>query len=178
MQIQEGNPREHAWNSEAEIGKMLGALIEMTGAKSFIEVGVFKGYTSADIINSMPKGSYFVGIDIEDLREQENTKVYNKANTRGVVADFIIGSSLTDLKQFNGHEFDIAFVDSAHHWAHILPEFKQVEPIVKKGGLIIYHDSLHIKDVARLMNYAKFYGYNKVDLNTPEGRGLTILQRK
>jgi caffeoyl-CoA O-methyltransferase len=176
MQTQEAI--EHPWNSELEVGEFIASLIKMTGARSVIEVGVFMGYTSAEIIDSMPKGSYFVGVDIEDLRVDENIACYEQANKRGVVTEFVLGSSLTELPKFKGNGFDIAFIDSAHHWQHILPEFKQVEPIVKPGGLLIYHDSLHIDDVARLMNYAKSYGYNKIDLNTPESRGLTILQRK
>jgi predicted O-methyltransferase YrrM len=169
--------KEHEWNSEPEVGKLLAALIDCSKAISVIEVGVFMGYTSRAMIEALPKGSHFVGIDIEDLRTEENKAVYEKANKRGVVCEFVLGDSKQELKQFAGHGFDLIFVDSYHYWGHILPEFKEVEKAIKRGGIIAYHDSIHIEDVARLMKYAASFGYNKVDINTPEGRGLTLLQK-
>ena len=60
------------WNSEKEVASFLGELIKLTKAKTVLEVGVFRGNTSIQIINALPKGGYYVGIDIEDLVNQEN----------------------------------------------------------------------------------------------------------
>ena len=73
--------------------------------------------------------------------------------------------------------FDFIFVDGDHSWKNILPEFKEVERVIAKGGVIAYHDSIHLPDVKELMKYAAHYKYNVVTLNTSEGRGLSILQR-
>jgi predicted O-methyltransferase YrrM len=168
---------DNEWNSEPQVGKFIASLIDCSKARSVIEVGVFMGYTSRAMIEALPKGSHFVGIDIEDLRTEENKAFYEAAAKRGVVCEFIKGDSKQVLKQFDKHGFDIAFIDSAHYWQHILPEFKVAEKVIKKGGIIAYHDSIHIEDVAKLMKYAASFGYNKVDINTPEGRGLTLLQK-
>lgn len=163
----------HEWNSEDETGEFIGSLIKMTKAKTVLEVGVFEGETSKHIISAMPKGSWFVGIDIEDLRTDK--KIFN---AKGKAIDFILGDSKEVLKTLKKKYFDVIFVDSAHHWEHILPEFKIVEELISDTGVIVYHDSIHIYDVSELMKYAKLYGYNVITLNTTEDRGLTLLKKK
>jgi hypothetical protein len=49
--------------------------------------------------------------------------------------------------------------------------------VLAKGGILAYHDTIHIEDVKKLMQYAAHYKYNVITLNTSEGRGLSILQR-
>jgi predicted O-methyltransferase YrrM len=124
----------------------------------------------------MPKGSWFVGVDIEDYRSEQNKKKF--APVKGKAIDFILGDSKKVLKTLQKKYFDVIFVDSAHHWEHILPEFKIVEDLISDNGVIVYHDTIHIHDVSELMKYAKLYGYNVVTLNTTEDRGLSLLRKK
>lgn len=163
----------HVWNSEDEVGRFIASLIKMNKAKTVLEVGVFEGETSKHIINAMPKGGYYCGIDVEDFRTDK--KVFER---KGVAIDFVLEDSKEALLSLNNNYFDVVFVDSAHHWEHILPEFKLVEKVVAESGVIIYHDSIHIPDVSRLMEYAKHYGYNVVTLNTTGDRGLSLLRKK
>ena len=165
------------WNSEIEVGETLASLIRLTKAKTVLEVGVFQGATSKQLIQALPQGGYFVGIDIEDYRTIEAEKAFDNANKKGKVADFVKESSLSALKKLPTKHFDLIFVDSMHHWEHILPEFKLIEPLLADGGLLCYHDSIHIADVKDLMTYAFSFGYNLLNLNTPFDRGLAILKR-
>ncbi len=164
----------HEWNSEPEVGETLAALIKMSKAKCVLEVGTFEGETSCNIIEALPKGGYFVSVDIEDYRTEKAKKAFA---TKGKACDFILGSSHDVLKTLNKKYFDLIFVDAAHHWEHIIPEFKLVEGLVSRGGVIVYHDSIHIEDVQRLMKYAQSYNYNVVTLNTTDERGLSLLQK-
>jgi predicted O-methyltransferase YrrM len=75
----------HKWNTEIEVAQFMASLIKMTNAKSVLECGTFQGYTSATFIKSLQKGSYFVSIDIEDHRLEENKAVFEQAAKRGVV---------------------------------------------------------------------------------------------
>jgi predicted O-methyltransferase YrrM len=145
----------------------------MIQPKRALEIGVFQGETSLEIIKNMPADSYFAGIDIEDFRTSK--WIANK----GCVADFVKGSSTeaSTYKDFTD-KFDFIFVDSMHHWQHILPEWKIVEKWIAKGGVIAYHDTDHIEDVARLMEYIEHFGYNILKLRTPGNRGLTIITKK
>jgi predicted O-methyltransferase YrrM len=160
----------HGWNSEPDVCEFIGALIKMQGAKAVLEIGVFEGETSLKMIEALPQGGYYAGIDINDHRK-------HNLERSGVAVDFILGESIKVIKGMPREHFDFIFVDGDHSWANILPEFKEIERVIAKGGVIAYHDTLHIPDVAELMRYVNHYKYNVVTLNTSEGRGLSILQR-
>ena len=160
----------HYWNSEVDVCQYIGSLINMIQAKAVLEIGVFEGETSIKMIEALKAGGYYAGLDINDYRK-------HKLQKDGVAVDFKLGESIALLKGFPANHFDFIFVDGDHSWANILPEFKEVERVLAKGGILAYHDSIHIEDVKKLMQYAAHYKYNVITLNTSEGRGLSILQR-
>ena len=160
----------HGWNSEADVCQFIGSLIKMNGYKNVLEIGVFEGETSVKMIEALPIGGKYTGIDINDYRKLD----FNKA---GKGWNFILGESIKVLANMPEHHFDFIFVDGDHSWENILPEFKEIERVIKPGGVIAYHDSIHIADVKKLIEYAHHYKYNTITLNTSEGRGLSIIQR-
>ena len=160
----------HEWNSEVDVCEFIGSLIKMHGAKAVLEIGVFEGETSVKMIQALSIGGYYAGIDVSDYRKHNLE--------RGCVAvDFILSDSISALKTFPESHFDFVFVDGDHSYTNILPELKEIERVIAKGGIIAYHDTLHIHDVSELMRYVKQDNYNVVTLNTSEGRGLSILQK-
>ena len=160
----------HDWNSEVDVCQYIGSLINMIQAKTVLEIGVFEGETSIKMIDALKTGGYYAGLDINDYRK-------HKLEKPGVAVDFKLGESIGLLKGFPANHFDFIFVDGDHSWENILPEFKEVERVLASGGILAYHDSIHIEDVKKLMQYAAHYKYNVITLNTSEGRGLSILQR-
>jgi caffeoyl-CoA O-methyltransferase len=164
----------HDWNSEDEVGKFLASLVRMSKYKTILEIGVFEGETTQHLIKALPKGGQYVGIDINDYRT-DATKLYMAEGGKSI--DFILGNSHDELKNLPTAHFDLIFVDGDHSWASILPEFKLVEKLVARGGVIAYHDTIHLEDPKRLVDYAAFYKYNTTTLNTPEGRGISLISK-
>ena len=164
----------HDWNSEDEVGKFLGSLVRMSKYKTILEIGVFEGETTQHLIKALPKGGQYVGIDINDYRTPA-TKLYMAEGGKAI--DFILGNSHNELSKLPSNHFDLIFVDGDHSWASILPEFKLVEKLVSRGGVIAYHDTIHLQDPKRIVEYAKFYNYNTTTLNTPEGRGISLISK-
>ena len=160
----------HDWNSEIDVCQFIGSLIKMNGYKNVLEIGVFEGETSVKMIEALPIGGKYTGIDINDYRKLD----FNKA---GKGWNFILGESIKVLANMPEHHFDFIFVDGDHSWENILPEFKEIERVIKPGGVIAYHDTIHIADVKKLIEYAHHYKYNTITLNTSEGRGLSLIQR-
>jgi predicted O-methyltransferase YrrM len=160
----------HDWNSEIDVCQFIGSLIKMNGYKNVLEIGVFEGETSVKMIEALPIGGKYTGIDINDYRKLD----FNKA---GKGWNFILGESIKVLANMPEDHFDFIFVDGDHSWENILPEFKEIERVIKPGGVIAYHDTIHIADVKKLIEYANHYKYNTVTLNTSEGRGLSLIQR-
>ena len=164
----------HDWNSEDECGAFLASLMKMAKYVSVLEIGVFEGETSQHLIKALPKGGQYVGIDINDYRT-DATKLYMSDGTKAI--DFILGNSLDELGSLPKNHFDLIFVDADHSWNAILPEFKLVEKLVARGGVIVYHDTIHLDGPRKLVEYAAHFGYKNVTLNTTEGRGISILHR-
>ena len=164
----------HDWNSEDECGLFMASMIKMAKYMTVLEIGVFEGETSQHLINALPKGGQYVGIDINDYRT-DLTKA--TMSTGGKSIDFILGNSLDELGKLPRNHFDLIFVDADHSWAAILPEFKLVEGLVSRGGVIVYHDTIHLEGPKKLVEYAAHFNYKNVTLNTTEGRGLSILHR-
>ena len=164
----------HDWNSENECGLFMASMIKMSKYMTVLEIGVFEGETSQHLINALPKGGQYVGIDINDYRT-ELTKA--AMTTGGKSIDFILGNSLSELDKLPKNHFDLIFVDGDHSYDHVLPEFKLVEKLVSRGGVIVYHDTIHLDGPRKLVEYAAHFKYNNITLNTTEGRGLSILHR-
>jgi predicted O-methyltransferase YrrM len=160
----------HDWNSEIDVCQFIGSLIKMNGYKNVLEIGVFEGETSVKMIEALPIGGKYTGIDINDYRKLD----FNKA---GKGWNLILGESIKVLANMPEHHFDFIFVDGDHSWENILPEFKEIERVIKPGGVIAYHDTIHIADVKKLIEYVNHYKYNTITLNTSEGRGLSLIQR-
>ena len=155
----------HPWTSEPQVASLITALIDIHECTNVLEVGVFKGATALAMLWD---GVNYTGIDIEDHRHD-----IVKQEMKG--HKFILGNSLDVLKTLPKQHFDLIFIDSLHEYDHIMQEFKLCERIIKKGGLILFHDSIGIEDVKRIINYIKgFKHFEVVTLRTPyiEGRGF------
>jgi predicted O-methyltransferase YrrM len=162
---------EHSWNSEPEVGELIKALINIHSCKEVLEVGVFKGATALSML-----GANYTGIDIQDHREKAVTEAMEGHK-------FILGSSLEVLKTLPEKHYDLIFIDSVHEYDHCMTEFKLCEGLIKKGGLMCFHDSLKFPGVAQVMRYIKsFEHFDIIRLDTPDhaGRGgasgLTIVR--
>ena len=146
----------------------------MSKIRTAVEVGVFEGETSIRIIEALPKGGQFIGIDLKDYRTKEAVESYS---TPGLSIDFFHGDSIAVAKLLPDNHFDLIFVDGDHSWEHILPEFKAYESKLSRNGFFVYHDTIHLEGCRKIVEYAMHWGYKGVTLNTPEGRGLSILHR-
>ena len=164
----------HDWNSENECGLFMASIIKMAKYSTVLEVGVFEGETAQHLIQAIPKGGLYVGIDINDYRT-DATKLYMADGGKAI--EFILGNSLNELDKLPKNHFDLIFIDGDHSFGHVLQEFKMVEKLVSRGGVIILHDTIHLDGPRKLVEYAKHFNYNNVTLNTTEGRGLSILHR-
>ena len=178
MSMEKNKPKKkvarHEWNSEDECGLFLASLIKMSKYKTVIEIGVFEGETSRHLIKALPKGGQFIGIDINDYRT-DVTKAAMSIGGKSI--DFILGNSLDELNHLPKNHFDLIFVDGDHSFEHVLEEFKLAENLVSDGGVIVLHDTIHLEGPRRLVEYAQQLNYKSVTLNTPEGRGISIIHR-
>lgn len=103
-----------------------------------LEVGVFKGGTLRlwqDLVQG--GGSTIVGIDIVDY-----TGGYFRGDKR---IHLLIGKSqdkeiIEETKKILSSEIDLLFIDGNHTYEIVKSDFENYSPLVRKGGIIAFHD--------------------------------------
>ena len=165
----------NCWNTEVETCKLVAQLAKNQGARTILEIGVFHGETSRLLIDALPVGGHYVGLDIEEYRQGETLA---KFNDKTKICDFVLMNSLDFLPGIKDEYFDFIFVDGNHEPDHVMKEFKLLESKLAPNGILVYHDSLHIDGPRKITEYVRAYNFYAVNLDTPEHRGLSIIQRK
>lgn len=166
------------WTTELETGEFLASLIKMTGAKHVVEIGVFKGFSSVQMIEALPKDGTYVGIDIEDLIIEELAHIKKDKRVK-----FMFENSLDALPKLD--KADLVFIDGLHEFDHNVKEFKLIEKFISKGGIVAVHDSEHIPDVLKFVNWLRnFPHFDIINLPTNDvyyhgySRGLALIRCK
>ena len=120
-------------------------------AEAMLEIGTFNGgtlYLFARIINStseiisldMPGGKFGGGYEKFKIPfftnfARGNQKIYLiRANSH-------LPSSLQKVENIlKGKEIDFLFIDGDHSYNGVKKDFEMYSPLVRKGGLIVFHD--------------------------------------
>lgn len=163
------------WNTEIETCKLVAQLAKNMGAKTILEIGVFHGETTRLLIDALSTGGNYVGLDVDDYRLPETLSKFKDKTKQ---CDFILMNSLDYLPTAKNGYFDFIFVDGNHEPDHVMKEFKLLESKIAPNGILVYHDSLHIDGPRQITEYVRNYNFYAINLDTPEHRGLSIIQRK
>lgn len=164
---------EHPYNTEQKCSEFIGSLVAMTGAKVVIEVGIFEGRTSLELIKALPKGGKLILIDLNDNR----CDALKSACSKRKDVEFIQGDSIEVLRSLKGVKADLIFYDSVHEYGRQIVEFKAGEGVSHDKTMHAFHDSIHLPQIKAFVDWMRRW-YDVVNLNTPEGRGLAVGVRK
>jgi predicted O-methyltransferase YrrM len=163
----------HSWTSEKEVGEVLTSLIKLSGMKTVLETGVFRGQTSCYMINALPWDGVYYGIDVEDHRN-----AYVKHFMRS--HKFILGDSRKELASLPENTFDLIFIDSVHEYEFLSVEFTQCIRVLKPKGVITLHDAYlpgvkQFIDEIRQLNIYEILTLDTVD-QWGYNRGISIVK--
>ncbi len=132
-----------------EQGRFMSFLVELTGAKRYLEVGVFTGYSSLSVALAMPPDGRIVACD----RSDEWTSVARRYWKEAGVADKIelrLGFALETLDALleSGARgtFDFVFIDADKESA--LEYYERGLELLRKGGLFAFDNALWAGRVA------------------------------
>lgn len=174
-----------------EQGQFLRLLLRLLGARRAIEVGVFTGYSSLCIAESLPEDGYLLACDLD----ADWTAVARRYWQAAGVADRMelrLAPALQTLDERirvgEDESYDFAFIDADKE--NYLGYYERLLQLIRPGGLIAVDNTLwsgrvadasdHDADTAAIRAFNKrVHGDVRVDLSlVPIADGLTLLRKK
>ncbi len=170
-----------------EQGQFMALLVQLTGARKILEIGVFTGYSSLAMALALPPQGRILGCEISAEYAAIARRFWEKAGVSEKI-DVLLGPAVTSLEQLlaNGEQesFDLAFIDANKSGYEQYYELSL--QLVRPGGLILIDNVLWYGKVAdetiqdkatqsiRHLN-AKLHQDLRISLTlVPIGDGLTL----
>jgi predicted O-methyltransferase YrrM len=137
-----------------EIGADQGAFMQLLaraiGAKRYLEIGVFTGYSSLAVALALPDDGRVVACDVSEEYTAVARRYWEKAGVAGKI-DLYIAPAIETLRTLmaDGIEpFDMAFIDADKVSTDAYYEIAL--QVLRPGGLILVDNALQGGDVADL----------------------------
>ena len=170
-----------------EQGQFMALLVQLTGARKILEIGVFTGYSSLALALALPPQGRILGCEISAEYAAIARQFWQKAGVSEKI-DVLLGPAVTSLEQLlaNGEQesFDLAFIDA--NKSDYDQYYELSLQLVRPGGLILIDNVLWYGKVAdetiqdkatqsiRHLN-AKLHQDLRISLSlVPIGDGLTL----
>lgn len=170
-----------------EQGQFMALLVQLTGARKILEIGVFTGYSSLALALALPPQGRILGCEISAEYTAIARQFWQKAGVSEKI-DVLLGPAVTSLEQLlaNGEQesFDLAFIDA--NKSDYDQYYELSLQLVRPGGLILIDNVLWYGKVAdetvqdkatqsiRNLN-AKLHQDLRISLSlVPIGDGLTL----
>ena len=119
------------WSVSTIIG-----LMYVARPKRVLELGTFMGLTTKALADALTPEQTLTTVELDASRfHNAKRHVGERANVTHLQAD-----ALTFLRSCSPGDFDFAFVDDDHTYAHVAEEIVELKRILPKDSLIVLHD--------------------------------------
>lgn len=170
-------------------GAFMAQLARLMSAKSYLEIGIFTGYSALWMALAMPNDAKITALDINDRHLQAANAYWQRAGVIEKISTIIApaAESLAVLQQA-GHVYDIAFIDA--NKSEYVDYYEACLRLVRPGGLIIIDNVLMYGQVLEdnpRKNYVRvlqelndlIYHDDRVDIcMLAIGDGMTLARKK
>jgi caffeoyl-CoA O-methyltransferase len=115
------------------VGRLLGLLIKISGAKRVLEVGTFAGYSALTMAEALPEEGELFTCEYNE-RYQDIARTYFARSEAGSKITLLMGKALEKIPTIKG-TFDFVFIDAdkinyPNYYTMILPR-------VQQGGVMV-----------------------------------------
>ncbi|AUR51520.1 O-methyltransferase [Aquella oligotrophica] len=172
-----------------EHGAFLAMLIKLMNVNSYLEVGVFTGYSTLWAALSLPETGKIVALDISAEHKVMAESAWDAAKIRDKI-EYIISPAKESMQSLiaKGESFDLVFIDA--NKSQYLEYYELALQLVSSGGLIMIDNVLmygqvlentpaktYIKTLQKLNDLIK--EDPRVDIcMLPFGDGITLARKK
>ncbi len=122
-------------------GQLMGLLAKMIGAKRYLELGVFTGYSSLSMALAMGTDGHVTALDLNNEYLKIAREFWSEANVEKQIR-VIVGSAISSCAKLiaNSEQFDIAFIDA--NKTDYPAYYEYCYQLVRVGGLILVDNVL------------------------------------
>jgi predicted O-methyltransferase YrrM len=125
-----------------EQGQLMQLLAHAIGARRYLEIGVFTGYSSLSMALALPADGYVLACDVSEEFTNVARRYWEAAGVAAKV-DLRIGPALETLRKLHAdgvEPFDMAFIDADK--ASVGEYYERALELVRPGGLILVDNVL------------------------------------
>lgn len=125
-----------------EQGQFMQLLARAIGARRYLEVGVFTGYSSLAMALALPEDGYILACDVSEEFTSVARRYWEAAGVSGKI-DLRIGpalETLATLRANNVEPFDVAFIDADK--ANVGEYYERALELVRPGGFVLVDNVL------------------------------------
>lgn len=166
-------------NAEPWVAAIVAALARGNATRVAVEVGGFRGYTSATLhkaLSTLPWRTTLTVCEIDAARAADvRAAIAGPANAVVNNASVVVANSLDWIPTLSDGSVDFVWLDGNHEAQHVYHEIELMLPKLAPGGILAGHDVYGICDLRYV--FAHFGGYS-LDLPRlgPAG-GIGLLQQ-
>ncbi|MFZ0365243.1 MAG: class I SAM-dependent methyltransferase, partial [Candidatus Cybelea sp.] len=125
-----------------EQGQLMQLLARAIGARRYLEIGVFTGYSSLSMALALPVNGYVLACDVSEEFTAIARRYWEAAGVAAKI-DLRIGPALETLEKLRAQgvePFDIAFIDADK--ANVGEYYERALELVRPGGLVLIDNVL------------------------------------
>lgn len=126
-----------------EQGQLMAFLARLIGARKYVEVGVFTGYSSLAMALALPEDGRVVACDADEEVTRTAQTFWKRAGVEDKI-ELILGPGIRSLEELAGSDeretFDCAFIDADKENQRVY--FELLLGLVRHGGLIMVDNTL------------------------------------
>jgi predicted O-methyltransferase YrrM len=174
--------------TEISEGELLKMLVQITGAKTAVEIGVFTGYSSICLAEGLPEDGRLLACDVDEDFTNLAKKYWKKGGLeKKITLSLEPGISFLDKLIEKNEVVDIAYLDADK--SNYINYYERLLKLMKTGGVIIFDNTLWSGRVLNedadettksIQNLNLFLQKDtRVDINMiPLSDGVTIVRKK
>lgn len=120
------------------VGRFLAMMVQVSGAKRILEIGMFSGYSALSMAEALPEDGKLITCEYNERYEKLARSFFEKSE-HGHKITLKMGPALETLDAIKG-SFDFVFLDADK--INYPNYYKKVLPMLKKGGLMVIDNVL------------------------------------
>jgi predicted O-methyltransferase YrrM len=148
--------------------KVISNLVKKLNPKRIFEIGTFQGRTTLNMALNTGDDTEIITLDLPgselgstQMEIEEGEERYVKKEVSGerfighpaaVKIHQVFGDSATFSFSEYENTIDLAFIDGSHAYEYVLNDSQKIFPLMRKGGLIIWHDYTNWQGVWAALN--------------------------